>query len=54
VNVIVQALAPEPVPVVLALLPVHVELVVPLAAALPRLGVMLVKSVLIAAKILMV
>jgi hypothetical protein len=53
VKVIVQAEAPDPVPEVLAVLPDHVLLVVPTLAALPRLVVTLVKSVLTADKTLM-
>ena len=41
----VQALVPVPVVAVLAMLPVQVELIVPDAAALPRLVVQLLMSV---------
>jgi len=54
VNVMVQAACPEPVAVVLLVVPENVPTSVPDAAALPRLLVMLVRSVLSAAKILMV
>jgi hypothetical protein len=47
----VQALCPDPVAVVLAVLPVQVLLKDPEAAALPRLVVQLVKSVFTADKI---
>ena len=51
VKVIVQADEPEPVALVLAELPVHVLYSVPDDAALPRLVLQLVRSVLRAAKI---
>jgi hypothetical protein len=54
VNVMVQAVCPEPVTVVFDVVPENTPYSVPLAAALPRLFVTLVKSVLSAAKILMV
>ena len=54
VNVMVQAACPEPVAVVLLVVPENVPTSVPDAAALPRFVVMLVRSVLSAAKILMV
>jgi hypothetical protein len=54
VNVMVQAACPEPVAVVLLVVPENVPTSVPDAAALPRLLVILVRSVLSAAKILMV
>ena len=44
VQVIVHALPPDPVALVLAMLPVQVELIVPEAAALPRLVVTVVMS----------
>ena len=50
----VQAACPEPVAVVLLVVPENVPTSVPDAAALPRLLVILVRSVLSAAKILMV
>jgi hypothetical protein len=49
VKVMVQAACPEPVAVVLLVVPENVPTSVPDAAALPRLFVILVKSVLIAA-----
>ena len=51
VQTIVQAAPPEPVAEVLAILPVQVLLIVPDAAALPRLVVTLVMSVCTLAKI---
>ena len=51
---IVQALCPDPVAEVLAVLPVQVPLIVPEARALPRLVVQLVKSVFKADKIPMI
>lgn len=51
VNVMVQALCPEPVAEVLLVVPENVPYSVPEAAALPRLVVTLVKSALSAAKI---
>ena len=50
-KVIVQADEPDPVPLVLAELPVHVLYSVPDDTALPRLLLQLVRSVLRAAKI---
>jgi hypothetical protein len=50
VKVMVQAACPEPVAVVLLVVPENVPTSVPDAAALPRLVVMFVRSVLIAAK----
>ena len=52
VNVIDQAACPEPVAVVLLVVPENTPYSVPDAAALPRLVVTLVKSALSAAKIL--
>ena len=54
VNVMVQAVEPEPVALVLLVVPLKVPMVVPDAAALPLLVVELVKSVLSAARILIV
>ena len=53
VNVMVQADCPEPVPVVFDVAPVNVPIVVPEAAALPRLRVMVLMSVSTLAKIAM-
>ena len=50
----VQASCPDPVAVVLAVLPVQVVLMVPEAAALPRLVVQLVRSVFTADQIPMI
>ncbi len=52
VNVMVQAACPEPVPVVLLVVPVNVPYSVPEAMALPRLVVTEVMSVATLAKIL--
>ena len=54
VNVIVQADCPDPVALVLLVVPENVPYSVPDAAALPRLVVMLVRSVFNAARMSMV
>ena len=54
VNVMVQGAVPEPVAVVLLVVPENVPMVVPDAAALPRFCVMVLISVATLAKMLMV
>jgi hypothetical protein len=54
VNVMVQAFCPDPVAVVFDVVPENVPIVVPEAAALPRLLVMVLMSVATLAKIAMV